>query len=196
MKRFAISNGTLKSGGDGSDLERLAAQCAALGQDGVDFLLIREKQLTDRELYLTTRRVVKAVEGSAMLILVAGAPHVACAAAADGVHVGSNYAMVREARRIFVQSRVSVSCHSAEDVTAARAAGADVCLFGPVFGKTVDGSQVVAGCGLATLREACKIAGESLSVFALGSVTATNAHACVEAGASGVAGIRMFFGEA
>jgi thiamine-phosphate pyrophosphorylase len=125
--------------------------------------------------------------------MVAGRPQVALAAAADGVHVGSDYGMVSEARRVFLESRVSVSCHSLADVKAARTAAVDVCLFGPVFGKTVDAAEVVPGLGLEALREACVIAGKDLPVFALGGVTEENAALCVEAGASGVAGIRMFF---
>jgi thiamine-phosphate pyrophosphorylase len=193
VKRFAITDGTLTSGGDGSDLERLAERCAELGRQGVEFLLLREKQLSERELYLATRRVLKAIEDSRTLVMVAGRPQVALAAAADGVHVGSDYAMVREAKRVFLESWVSVSCHSLADVKAARAAGADVCLFGPVFGKTVDGVEVVPGVGLEALREACAVAGKDLPVFALGGVSEANSGACVEAGASGVAGIRMFF---
>jgi thiamine-phosphate pyrophosphorylase len=193
MKRFAITQGTLRSGGDDSDLERMAERCAALGQDGVEFILIREKQLSERELYLATRRILKAVQDSRTLIFVAGHPQVALAANADGVHVGSNYAMVREAKRVVLESWVSVSCHSLSDVEAARAAGADVCLFGPVFGKTVEGVVVVPGVGLEALRTACAVAGKDLPVFALGGVTEGNAAACLAAGASGVAGIRLFF---
>ncbi len=193
MKRFAITNGSLRVGDSGSDLERLAARCAELGRDGVDFLLIREKQLTERELYLATRRILKALEDSRMLVFVAGRPQVALAANADGVHVGSDYAMVREAKRLFLESWVSASCHSLADVEAAKAAGADVGLFGPIFGKTVDGVEVVAPAGLEALRAACVAAGKDLPLFALGGVTDENAAACLAAGASGVAGIRMFF---
>jgi len=105
----------------------------------------------------------------------------------------TGYPMVREAKRAFLESWVSVSCHSLADVESARAAGADVCLFGPVFGKSVDGVEVVPGAGLEALRQACAAAGKDLPVFALGGVTEANSAACVDAGASGVAGIRMFF---
>jgi thiamine-phosphate pyrophosphorylase len=47
--------------------------------------------------------------------------------------------------------------------------------------------------GLEKLREACAVAGE-MPVFALGGVDEGSAGECVDAGASGVAGIRMFFG--
>jgi thiamine-phosphate pyrophosphorylase len=194
VKRFAITNGSVASGSDGSDLERLAGRCAKLGRDGLDFLLIREKQLTERELYLATRRLLEALEDSRTRVFVAARTQVALAANADGVHVGSNYGMVREAKRLYIESWVSVSCHSLADVAAAREARADVCLFGPVFGKTVDGVQVAPPVGLDALRAACAMAGKDLPVFALGGISESNAASCLDAGASGVAGIRMFFG--
>jgi thiamine-phosphate pyrophosphorylase len=48
--------------------------------------------------------------------------------------------------------------------------------------------------GLTVFREACKLA-TPLPVFALGGVTAANAQQCVEAGAAGIAAIRMFMGK-
>jgi thiamine-phosphate pyrophosphorylase len=193
MKRCAITDGSLPTGGHGPELDRLAARCTALAEDGVDFLILREKQLTPREFYLATRSVLEAVQDFRITILVAGPTQVALAANADGVHVGTDYARVRQVKREFAESWVSLSCHSVEDMRIAREAGADLCLFGPVFGKTVAGVEVVPAIGLEVLREACAAAGPHLPVFALGGVTAANASSCVEAGAAGVAGIRMFF---
>ncbi len=175
-------------------MERLVAQCYELAAEGVDFLLVREKQLSDRDLYLLTRRVLAATDVGRMKVMVAGPVQVALAAAADGVHVGTNYGLMAEAKRRFIESWVSCSCHSVADVRMAKAAGADICLLGPVFGKTVDGVEVVTGVGIEQLREACEVAGKDLPVFALGGVSEANAAQCVAAGAAGVAGIRMFFG--
>ena len=97
-----------------------------------------------------------------------------------------------EVKRLMPEAWVSVSCHTLEEVRRAVAAGADAVLFGPVFGKTVGGVEVVAGTGLEALRLACDAAGE-VPVFALGGVTAARAHACEGAGAAGLAAIRMFF---
>jgi thiamine-phosphate pyrophosphorylase len=193
VQRYAISPGGLAGLDDEPKVERLVARCRALAAGGVDFLLLREKRLSDQELYLLTRRVRKATDVGGVRIMVAGPVQVALAAAADGVHVGTNYGLVEETKRRMAESWVSCSCHSVEDVRAAQAAGADVCLFGPVFGKAVDGVEVVPGVGLDALREACEVAGKGLEVFALGGVTESNAAECVAAGAVGVAGIRMFF---
>ena len=86
---------------------------------------------------------------------------------------------------------VSVACHGVQAVTQSIGRGADAVLFGPVFGKVVDGVDVVPGVGLAALRDACEAA-QGTPVFALGGVTAALAGECKEAGATGVAGIRLF----
>jgi thiamine-phosphate pyrophosphorylase len=86
---------------------------------------------------------------------------------------------------------VSVSCHRLEEVWRATELGVDAILFGPVFGKSVDGHEVMAGVGLEVLADACRKAGGT-KVFALGGVTWERAAECVAKGAAGVAGIRLF----
>ena len=57
----------------------------------------------------------------------------------------------------------------------------------PVFEKK-DAKQVQPQ-GLNALRDVCKA---RIPVFALGGVTLENAVPCIEAGAAGIAGIRLF----
>jgi thiamine-phosphate pyrophosphorylase len=64
-------------------------------------------------------------------------------------------------------------------------------LFGPVFEKRVAEVVIVEGLGVERLAEACEVAG-SVGVLALGGVDDANAARCVEAGAAGIAGIRLF----
>ena len=71
-----------------------------------------------------------------------------------------------------------------QEVTAAKLAGADFVVFGPVFGKS--GTQ---GVGLPELHAACA---HGIPVFALGGVNLENFRSCFEAGAAGIAGIRLF----
>jgi len=87
---------------------------------------------------------------------------------------------------------VSRACHSVEEVRAAR--DASLIVFAPVFEK-VDSADGREGVGLSVLAQACRSAGE-VPVIALGGVTPENAADCIAAGAAGVAGIRLFLGDA
>jgi len=72
--------------------------------------------------------------------------------------------------------------HSLEAAARAARAGADAVVFGPVFPPR---SKEGTGVGLAALRELAE--GCSLPVFAIGGIDESNARACLEAGAAGVA---------
>jgi thiamine-phosphate pyrophosphorylase len=106
---------------------------------------------------------------------------------------------------------IAVSCHTPAEVRLAEAHGADFAVFAPVFEKVIaDGSKGQhrtltrhsGNEGLLQLREACRAEGRPLGpegigstrmpVLALGGITQDNAAACIEAGAAGVAGIRLF----
>ncbi len=207
MLRYAITDGRAGLRPGEAEAGRLAARCTEVARAGVDVLLVREKRLAAGELTRLTRRVVEAVRatGAGMRVLVAGRVDVALAAGADGVHLSSAPGELRlaEVRQLMPEAYVSVSCHTLEEVRRAgeeslraggrRGEGESAVLFAPVFGKWIDGVEVVPGVGLEALREACVLAG-ALPVFALGGVTEANAPECVAAGAAGVAGIRMFFG--
>jgi thiamine-phosphate pyrophosphorylase len=189
--RYAITPGLLP---DGTSADVLVTRAGELARQGVEFLLVREKRLADLELFALMRTIREATAGTGMKVLLAGRAELALAAGADGVHLGSRLEELASARRAFPQGLLSVSCHTVDEVFQASAAGADLLLFAPVFGKRVDGVEVVPGTGLEALQKACAAAGEGARVFALGGVTAVNAAECVAAGASGVAGIRLFFG--
>jgi len=196
--RCAITDGVISFAHGKEAAEALARRCGELAGEGVDFVLIREKQLEAGELATVCRGVIDAVRatGSGTRVLVARRLDVAVACGADGVHLGGGAGELRpdQVRELLPEGFVSVACHSVADVVRARVGGASAVLFGPVFGKTVDGVEVVPGVGLEALREACGAAG-GMGVFALGGVTEENAAVCAEMGACGVAGIRMFFGE-
>ena len=112
-----------------------------------------------------------------------------------------------------LQAVIGVSCHSADELQRARDQGADFAVFAPVFEKvasvpqpstgtgsrTWTGSPKQTGVGLAALSAACESvariepsASKQFPVLALGGVTLDNAPSCIEAGAAGVAGIRLF----
>ena len=183
------------------DLTRWAAE-------GVDFVQLREKSLDAGELFSLS------VEGSRLLariassgrdgrsprpkLLINSRPDLAVAAVADGVHLTSRGGELRpeQVLSVFRASRAvvavfSVSCHTPAEAEAARRSGADLILFGPVFEKSVGGTRITDGTGTTVLGEACAAAAP-VPVLALGGLTAHNLAACLEAGASGIAAIRLF----
>jgi thiamine-phosphate pyrophosphorylase len=82
---------------------------------------------------------------------------------------------------------IGVSCHSPAEVARAAAGGAAFAVFAPVFEKK--DSPDTHAAGLTMLQEACK---DEIPVLALGGVTLANARSCLEAGAAGIAAIRLF----
>ena len=194
MQLYAITDRRLFPGDETERQSALLEQACRWAQAGVGFIQLREKDLCGEELLALARRLVSAVRaesgaGSArtrVLINAAGAGSaVARMAGADGLHFGGRVPVVAGV------GVVSVACHNVEEVVEARAVGASLVVFAPVFEKPlreVDGAAGhLDGVGLALLREACVAAGE-MPVYALGGVTVANADACVEAGAAGVAG--------
>jgi thiamine-phosphate pyrophosphorylase len=152
---------------------------------GVDYIQIREKDLSARELLSLTRRAVEAVHGWPARILVNGRIDVALAAEAHGVHLPAGSIAADIWRAIVpAQFLFAVSCHSADEIRTAGAA--NFAVFGPVFPSPGKGPAL----GLQALEDA--ISASSVPVFALGGVNAQNAQTCIDAGASGIAAIRMF----
>ncbi len=137
------------------------------------------------------RRILTELAGSRTKLLINGRLDVALATGAHGVHLTSREGELTPAqvRSIFPEAIVSVSCHTIDDVR--HSLDADFLLFGPVFEKSVTGERVAEGSGLELLHQACLAAGQ-VPVLALGGITADNTNACLEAGASGIAGIRLF----
>jgi thiamine-phosphate pyrophosphorylase len=82
---------------------------------------------------------------------------------------------------------VGVSCHSVAEVSEAEEQGADFAVFAPVFEKK--DTAGVRPAGLEALHQACL---RKIPVLALGGVKLENARACLDAGAAGIAAIRLF----
>jgi thiamine-phosphate pyrophosphorylase len=197
MLRYAITDRRAYGGDSISGLLRDVEHWASAG---IDFIQIREKDLAAAELVELTRRVLAAVRnaGGATRVLVNSRGDVAAATGADGVHLTSRAGELTagQVREVYAGAALglpvlSLSCHRLDEVRRASALGVDAVLFGPVFGKTVDGDEVMAPVGLEALGEACRAA-SGTKVLALGSVTPERAAECVAMGAAGLAGIRLF----
>lgn len=178
-----------ESEGGAGVLGRIRAAAAA----GVNWVQIREKDLSGRELLGLTREAV-AARGCARVI-VNDRVDVAIAAGASGVNLGRESLGAREvvcwcksgnAPEDFV---VGVSCHSLEEAREAEGAGAAYIFFGPVF-DTPSKRGMGEPQGVARLAEICH--GVAIPVLAIGGVSEENAGECMRAGAAGIAAIRMF----
>ena len=161
---------------------------------GVDWIQIREKDLSGRELTNLAEQAVLRV-GTGSLVLVNDRLDVAFAAGAAGVHLGENSLSPSEARKLVSRNGaqadflVGVSAHSLEGALQAELAGADYVIFGPVY-TTPSKASFGEPQGVRRLTEICKRL--TIPVLAIGGITLENAGECTGAGAAGIAAIRLF----
>jgi thiamine-phosphate pyrophosphorylase len=168
---------------------RIRAAIAA----GVDWVQLREKDLSGRELLGLAREAVAA--GGGARVIVNDRLDVALAAGSAGVHLGRESLGARDVvtwcrgGHAPAEFLVGVSCHSLKDVREAESAGAAYIFFGPVF-DTPSKRGMGQPQGVARLAEICR--GVAIPVLAIGGVSEENAGECFRAGAAGIAAIRMF----
>jgi len=151
---------------------------------------IREKSLPARVLYDLVSRAAEITRGSKTRLLVNDRSDIARAAGADGVHLTTRSLPADVVRQVYgPEFLIGVSTHSLEEARAARDAGADFVVFGPVF-ETGSKRSFGEPQGLDKLRQ---VTGElrEFPVLAIGGITFENVGACFQAGASGIAAIRL-----
>jgi thiamine-phosphate pyrophosphorylase len=167
------------------------ARIAQAITSGVDWVQIREKDLATRRLLSLAESATRQARGEGHTrVLVNDRLDVALAAQAHGVHLGGRSMPAEVVRRLVPEDFViGVSCHSLEESLAAQAAGADYILLGPIFATP---SKLAYGppLGLAKLREVSSRV--TIPVFALGGISPERVAACLQNGAAGIAGIRIF----
>jgi thiamine-phosphate pyrophosphorylase len=201
---------------------RLLAKIEEAVRAGVDYIQLRERDLSACQLEAVARMAVRVVREANALsrtngvkqrtrLLVNSRIDIALGVGADGVHLRSDDTAASDARAIWskvanaapsesADFAIACSCHTTAEVRLAEAHGADLAVFAPVFEKTT--APVRQGIGLDALREACHgiaappnvegISAGRMPVLALGGVTLQNACLCLEAGAAGIAAIRLF----
>jgi len=182
----------------------LLAKIAEAARCGVDYIQLRERDLSTRELELLARDVIAVIREQrtteerrpTTALLINSRTDVALAVGADGVHLRAEDISATDVRAIWkeglagkstVRPIIAASCHTPADAALAASSGADFAVFAAVFGKR--NQPGVRPTGLDLLHNACHA---KIPVLALGGVTLENAASCIEAGAAGVAGIRLF----
>jgi thiamine-phosphate pyrophosphorylase len=172
---------------------------------GVDWIQLREKDLSGKQASALTREALRHVSKrsnqapASARIIINDRLDVALAERAGGVHLGETSLPVRDAKRLVAASQsaqalpadflLGASCHSLEAAQSAAAAGAGYIFFGPVF-ATPSKAEYGPPQGLARLAEVC--ASVKIPVLAIGGITSENMLSCLSVGASGIAAIRLF----
>ena len=186
----------------GAGPDRVGALLARIEQAaraGLDWIQLREKDLEGRPLFDLAAKAMalcaaaRNVETRARIVI-NDRLDVAWAARSAGVHLGETSLPVSEVARWRNQAGradflVGASCHSLEGAVQAAAAGADYIFFGPVF-ATPSKEAFGPPQGLQKLGQVCHAV--SIPVLAIGGITPANAAACLQAGAAGIAAIRLF----
>jgi thiamine-phosphate pyrophosphorylase len=220
---YYITDRSAFPGDEPARRRRLLEKIAEAARAGVEYIQLREKDLSPRELEQLAREAINAVAKAqplttahqqlATALLINSRTDVALATVADGVHLRSDDVPPSEVRTMWQCNArkcgagthsaasgqalarensprkliVAVSCHSPAEVAQAAADGADFAVFAPVFEKKDAAGTRAAG--LNALEAACRF---RIPVLALGGVTLEKAQSCINAGAAGIAAIRLF----
>lgn len=153
---------------------------------GADFVQVRAKELTSRELLALVRDVIAAAGGGER-VLVNSRPDIAVLAGASGVHLPESGLDPRSVREAFPGLRIGVSRHDRAGLEKAALDEADFAMVGPVF--ETPGKEARA-LGLAGLGE--MLSGLKIPVLAVGGVTPGDVAALSSRGVAGLAAIRPF----
>ena len=216
MLRYAITDRIRFPGDEPARQAALLAQAARLAAEGIDYLQLREKDLSAAALASLARRLLATLRANstrpAPKLLINSRADIAIATGADGVHLTSAPGSLTsaEVRTLYAAASlpepiVSLSCHTLAEVARAASFAPDerptLILFGPVFEKVIaedrapekslGDKKISPGTGLDLLRAACAAAAP-VPVLALGGINCSNTDDCLDAGAAGVAAIRLF----
>ena len=207
MLLYYITDRTQFPGDEPFRRSRLLEKIAEAARSSVDYIQLRQKDLPARQLESLAREAMDVLRDAATArsetgsqkletrLLINSRTDIALVVGADGVHLRADDISPSEVQKIWNQcgrgrgahAVIGVSCHSPAEVARAASQAADFAVFAPVFEKKH--ASDACPTSLDALRQACL---EKIPVLALGGVTLENARSCLEAGAAGIAGIRLF----
>lgn len=153
---------------------------------GIRMFQLREKDLPSDELFYLAEKMANLLQGYDAVLLINDRVDIALSVGANGVHLPEKSIPVEVVKHKFPDLIVGKSCHSLEGALKAQKDGADYITFSPIFYSPNKGNPV----GIEKLREVVKKL--SIPVYALGGINKDNIKEVLDAGAFGVAGIRLF----
>jgi thiamine-phosphate pyrophosphorylase len=156
---------------------------------GVDWIQIREKDLSDKELLSMAEKARQYAKGKNINLFINNRADIAFLSKLDGVHLSSNSLPIIEIRKNFGNLRIIKSCHSLSDVKKAEEDGADAVVVSPIF-ETPAKKDFLKPLGLHTLK---KIVNSSkIPVIALGGIDEKNILDISNCNVYGISAIRFF----
>lgn len=159
--------------------------------NGVNLVQMREKDLPDAVQLALAQRLREVTSGKALLFI-NDSVSIAEASGADGVHLSENSRSITSARaRAARPLLIGRSVHGVDAAREAATQGADLLVVGTVYDSPTHPGQPPAGVGLIGW-----CAQPGVPVLGIGGITAQNAGAVMQAGASGVAVISAILGSA
>lgn len=175
----------------------LADLQAAIPKDewaGAVAIQLRAKHLPTRALLTEAQSLRALTRSRGCRLFVNERLDIALAVGADGVHLPERGLDIASARVLAgPKMAIGASTHSPEGAARAARAGADLVLLSPVW-ATVKSTPQGPPLGLGALTQAARLMAERAErLIALGGVTdPARAGQAIAAGASGIAGIRLF----
>ncbi len=160
--------------------EVVRAACAG----GCRWISLREKDLPEAEQLALFARLRAAVAPFGARLTLHGAPELARAAGADGVHLPDGGDVAAARALLGPHALIGLSVHTPADAAGSNAAGAGYITASPVFQTA---SKPGYGPALSVAGLAVFAAAAVVPVVALGGIEAHTARSCLDAGAKGIA---------
>lgn len=158
---------------------------------GATMIQLRDKKMSDRELYETACRLSSLCRSRGAVFVVNDRLDIALASRAHGVHLGKEDLPVSVARKIVPAGfLIGATAHSIEEGRAAEEQGADYVGIGAVFPTgTKNVVSVIGVDGIRAIRKAL-----SLPSVAIGGISEENAAEVLSAGVDGIAVVSSVVG--
>jgi thiamine-phosphate pyrophosphorylase len=194
---YYITDRRQLSAGDSSQEQRLKDKVRNAFAAGIDYVQLREKDLEGGALAaladelgaMPERRGSGEDAKRSGRLLINDRLDIARTCGADGVHLPANSLPIAAVRDLVGPNWiVGAACHTVAEVERAARDGADHILVAPVFDTA--SKPGIQPMGLERFGEICRRS--PVPVFALGGISLANARWCLDAGAAGLAGIRLF----
>lgn len=153
--------------------ERIVEQVEEALKGGINILQYRNKTNSDEEVETICRDLLSLCREHNVPFVIDDRPRLAQKIGADGLHIGKDDMPLSEAKNIFKNGFIGVSCYeSINKALEAQTEGADYVAFGSFYpSPTKPHSDIVAMCVLERAKEAL-----SIPICAIGGINNTNIH--------------------